>query len=115
MRFPLIPLLSSLTSVFLLSPALAQPQVPPAERRSDVNDKALITTKPAPAEKKLRDAVAARGVKKYTIEQFMDTTRVGERWAEQKNRREGAEQRDQGESHDAATLRMRMHDAQPRS
>ncbi len=77
MRFPLIPLLSSLTSVFLLSPAFAQPQVPPAERRSDVSDKALITTKPAPAEKKLRDSVAARGVKKYTIEQFMDTTRVG--------------------------------------
>ncbi|MGI8437325.1 MAG: prolyl oligopeptidase family serine peptidase [Chthoniobacterales bacterium] len=54
------------------------PQAPHTSGRPDISDKALITTKKPAA---LKDADAkpadARAVKQYTIEQFMDTTKIG--------------------------------------
>lgn len=48
------------------------------ERRPDVSDKALITKgKEIPKKRGPGDAGAGRVVKEYTIEQFMDTTKVG--------------------------------------
>jgi dipeptidyl aminopeptidase/acylaminoacyl peptidase len=65
-------------SVFACS-AIAQTRPRTEDRRPDVSDKALIMKKPEADAKKLAQSAAAprRQVKRYTIEQFMNTTRVG--------------------------------------
>lgn len=73
---------TKLLLVILLSlayhPLMVDAQKPATEQKPDVSDKALIT-KDAPATKKNASPKAAevRAVKQYTIEQFMDTTRLG--------------------------------------
>ncbi len=62
--------------------ALAQtvppPQGPRTEPRPDVSDKALITTQKPVSPKDIAPKTdEARAVKQYTIEQFMDTTKIG--------------------------------------
>lgn len=73
-----------LVSLLCLSAVFAQTPPPPArETPPDLSDKALITKqKPAPLkDAATKDAKAkpgdAAGVKQYTIEQFMATTRIG--------------------------------------
>jgi len=59
-------------------PSIVDAQKPASEQKPDVSNKALIT-KETPAAKKSGSpkAVEVRAVKQYTIEQFMDTTRLG--------------------------------------
>ncbi|CAN5561395.1 S9 family peptidase [soil metagenome] len=73
------PLLLTFTLVFVIGSAMAQPRVQPPEHRPDVSDKALITKKPAPLGemKAAAEPRKAGPVKQYTIEEFMDTKRVG--------------------------------------
>src|SRR3954466_9097014 len=63
-------LLGSLT----FSPPDLNAQKPAAERKPDVSNKALITKQTPDPKKKTTEA---GGVKQYTIEQFMATTRLG--------------------------------------
>lgn len=73
---------TKLLLVILLSlayhPLIVNAQKPATEEKPDVSDKALIT-KDVPGAKKNPSAKAAEAqtVKQYTIEQFMDTTRLG--------------------------------------
>ncbi|MDQ6808184.1 MAG: S9 family peptidase [Verrucomicrobiota bacterium] len=63
-------------AAFFLVPAAVFAQRPPAEQKPDVSDKALITKQPVvkdPAE----ISAPAKPAKQYTIEQFMNTMRVG--------------------------------------
>ncbi len=53
-------------------------QEPGTKPRPDVSDKALITKqKPMTREDSARDTAEVRTVQQYTIEQFMDTTKIG--------------------------------------
>jgi dipeptidyl aminopeptidase/acylaminoacyl peptidase len=73
------PTKSSLARVLIFVAALpaapAGAQKPAADSKPDVSNKALIT-KEAPAAKKKKDP-EMKGVKQYTIEQFMGTVRLG--------------------------------------
>jgi hypothetical protein len=64
--------------VLAYHPSVVDAQKTPSEQKQDVSDKALIT-KDAPDAKKnvAPKAGEVRTVKQYTIEQFMDTTRIG--------------------------------------
>lgn len=54
------------------------PQAPHTTERPDISNKALITTeKPAALKDADAKSADARAVKQYTIEQFMDTTKIG--------------------------------------
>src|SRR5450755_1077729 len=73
---------TNLLLVILLSlachPSVVDAQKPASEQKPDISDKALIT-KDAPDLEKNPSPKAAedRAARKYTIEQFMDTTRLG--------------------------------------
>lgn len=63
-------------AVFFCS-SLSLAQTPPLETPPDLSNKALITTKqPAPPDSAAKPG-EAHPVKQYTIEQFMDTTKIG--------------------------------------
>ena len=64
-----------LLAALLLNYSLADAQSTP-EQKPDVSNKALIT-KSSPAPAKAGKEAKAAPMKQYTIEQFMDTTRVG--------------------------------------
>jgi len=76
------PLKTRLPLVILLSlacpPWIANAQKPVTEQKPDVSGKALITEETPDAKKSpAAKTTEARAVKQYTIEQFMDTTRLG--------------------------------------
>lgn len=70
-------LLLVLVAAVAYMPIIARAQRPAADQKPDMSDKALITKSTPIAKGASPKPAAGEGVKQYTIEQFMGTTKIG--------------------------------------